>query len=84
MEITIEVTPSHSTVEETITYRAIAWVDDAYTTMLHSQPSSYCQEWAAEEASKELAQFLRHQYPNATFKTCLTKRVGLVQSASIF
>jgi hypothetical protein len=74
MDITIEVTPSPPFVG-TITYRAIAWVGDQYTSHIYSQRESFCQEWCAKEAAKELSSFMSKQYPNATFKTKLTEKV---------
>ena len=74
MEITIEVTP-HPPFEGMITYRALAWVGDQYSTTLYSQCEGFCQEWCADEAAKKLSKMMRWQYPKAVFKTKLTKKV---------
>jgi hypothetical protein len=74
MEITVEVTPSPP-FEGTITYRALAWVGDQYSTTLYSQCEGFCQEWCANEASEKLSKMMRCQYPKAVFKTKLTKKV---------
>jgi len=74
MDITIEVTPSPP-FEGIITYRATAWVGDRYTSQIYPQRESFCQEWCANEAAKELSSFMSKQYPKATFKTKLTEKV---------
>jgi len=74
MDITIEVTPSPP-FEGIIRYTATAWVGDQYTSHLYLQRESFCQEWSANEAAKELSSFMSKQYPKATFKTKLTEKV---------
>ncbi len=74
MEITVEVTPSPP-FKGMITYRALAWVGDQYSTTLYSQCEGFCQEWCANEASEKLSKMMRCQYPKAVFKTKLTKKV---------
>lgn len=74
MEITVKVTPSPP-FEGIISYRAIAWVGDQYTTTIYAQRESFCQEWCAKEATKDVTILLSKQYPKAVFKTKLTKKV---------